>query len=506
MRVLLDTNIIIHRENKRVSNSSIGLLFRWIDKLKYTKVIHPFSVEEIKRYKDPETHDVMAVKLEAYEQLKTVQEPDSVFLTEHGISEHGVNDHVDNCLLYEVFLGRVDVLITEDVKLRKKAELLGIASKVPSINQFISTATAMFPEQREYNVLSVKRCPLGKLDISDPFFDSFKRDYKEFVPWFNKKCDKAVYVCHSDAGDIQGLLYIKTEDEAENYGNITPVLPPKKRLKVGTFKVESTGFRLGERFVKIIFDNALYSKVDEAYVTLFEAREELAALAELLKRWGFIKHGIKKTANGEETVLVKKFNSYNPEMSVKANFPNMVFDGRKKFIMPILPQYHTTLLPDSKLKRGEVINLVENLPHRYALQKVYITFSPEGSAAPGDLILFYRMGPKDENKTYSSVLSTVGVVDELITSFKTKDEYLSHCQNRSVFTDQELEDFWTKQRRNLKILKFIYVDTLSKKPTLKDLWDQKVLKFPNGPRPFTPISDAQFKDVLKASNTSVNFV
>ena len=264
MRVLLDTNIIIHRENKRVSNSSIGLLFRWLDKLKHTKVIHPFSVEEIQRYKDPETHEVMGVKLEAYEQLKTVKEPGIDFLTEHGISEDGVNDHVDNSLLYEVFLGRVDILITEDVKLRKKAELLGIAGKVLSINQFISMATSMYPEQREYNVLSVKRCHLGSLNIEDPFFDSFKRDYKEFVSWFNKKCDEAVYVCHSDAGDIQGLLYIKMEDEAENYGNIAPALPPKKRLKVGTFKVESTGFRLGERFVKIIFDNALYFKTDEA--------------------------------------------------------------------------------------------------------------------------------------------------------------------------------------------------------------------------------------------------
>lgn len=41
MRILLDTNIVIHRENKRVSNYSIGHLFRWIDRLKYDKVIHP---------------------------------------------------------------------------------------------------------------------------------------------------------------------------------------------------------------------------------------------------------------------------------------------------------------------------------------------------------------------------------------------------------------------------------------------------------------------------------
>ena len=36
-RVLLDTNIIIHREASTVINNNIGTLFRWLDRLKYTK-------------------------------------------------------------------------------------------------------------------------------------------------------------------------------------------------------------------------------------------------------------------------------------------------------------------------------------------------------------------------------------------------------------------------------------------------------------------------------------
>lgn len=78
-----------------------------------------------------------------------------------------------------------------------------------------------------------------------------------------------------------------------------------RRLKVGTFKVESTGFRLGERFVKIIFDNALQRNVDEIYVTLYTDREELSALAALLKRWGFTEYGVKIGNGKEEQVLVK---------------------------------------------------------------------------------------------------------------------------------------------------------------------------------------------------------
>ena len=73
--------------------------------------------------------------------------------------------------------------------------------------------------------------------------------------------------CNTDAGKVLGFLYLKTEGVDENYSDIVPPFKPMRRLKVGTFKVESTGFRLGERFVKIIFDNALQRNVDEIYVT-----------------------------------------------------------------------------------------------------------------------------------------------------------------------------------------------------------------------------------------------
>ena len=100
MRVLLDTNIIIHRENKRVSNYSIGHLYRWLDKLKYDKIIHPYSIDEIKKYKDPETQQAIAVNLESYEVIKTIKEPDVSFLNLIGIPEKSDNDKIDDSLLY----------------------------------------------------------------------------------------------------------------------------------------------------------------------------------------------------------------------------------------------------------------------------------------------------------------------------------------------------------------------------------------------------------------------
>ena len=52
MKALLDTNIVIHRENTIVSTQGIGLLFYWLDKLNYTKCIHLFVIEELRSHKN----------------------------------------------------------------------------------------------------------------------------------------------------------------------------------------------------------------------------------------------------------------------------------------------------------------------------------------------------------------------------------------------------------------------------------------------------------------------
>ena len=78
----------------------------------------------------------------------------------------------------------------------------------------------------------------------------------------------------ADRGEYAVFLYLKIEEKDENYNNITPMFIPKRRLKIGTFKVTSTGYKLGERFLKIIFDNALNYGVDEIYVTIFDKRDE----------------------------------------------------------------------------------------------------------------------------------------------------------------------------------------------------------------------------------------
>lgn len=502
MKVLLDTNVVIHRENTKATNNAIGLLFYWLDNLHCEKCIHPYSVAELRKFRNENMQELYDAKLSAYTELKTIapQNPEFVSQLPEPKTE---NDKIDNQLLCEVYCNRVDLLITEDKGLRQKAKQLQIEDRVLSINDFVSKNTMEHPDLISYKMLAVKKEYFGNVDLSDSFFDTFKDAYYGFEKWFNGKSNEEAYVCRTDEKRIMGFLYIKTENEDENYNDISPVFVPKKRLKIGTFKVETSGFRLGERFIKIIFDNARKRDVDEIYVTLFEDKPELKALEILLEFWGFVRYGTKTSHGKEEAVFVKDMRNFYLERSVVKNFPNMLYN-RQKFILPILPKYHTTLLPDSKLNTENEVDFIENHAHSYALEKVYISWAPENNICPGDFLLFYRMGEDGSIKKYSSVLTSLGMV-ESVTRPKSKDELLKLCKNRSVFTEQDLDYFWNNHSFNLKVLKFVYVASLQKRPTLDFLQQQGIVQVAKGARPFTRITDEQFNMILDESQTIVKF-
>src|SRR5689334_13267953 len=70
MKVLLDTNIIIYREASRIVRQQIGTLFYWIDHLNYQKCIHPLSLDEIRKHKDPKVVEAFEAKTKSYYILK----------------------------------------------------------------------------------------------------------------------------------------------------------------------------------------------------------------------------------------------------------------------------------------------------------------------------------------------------------------------------------------------------------------------------------------------------
>lgn len=499
MKALLDTNIIIHREANKVVSQDIGILYRWLDRGKYTKCIHSVTIEEVKKNPNKDTVATFLNKLQSYEMIEI---PSPMQLAVQEVSEtidRTENDRNDTILLNEVYVGRADILITEDKKIHTKASLLNITDRVFTIDSFLEKVFAEHPELVNYKVLNVQKLKFGKIDLKDKFFDTLREDYPDFDNWFIKKYDDEAYITiNSNNGMLLSFLFLKVEGIDEDYSNIHPILPPKKRLKVGTFKVINNGFRLGERFLKIIFDNALKNKVDEIYVTIFDKREEQCRLISLLEQWGFAFWGMK----GEERVYVRNF---KPSL----NFDNLKFiypyidTNRDAYLVPIRPEYHTELLPDSILNTESPEEFVEDFPHRNGIVKVYISHALMPHPKHGDILIFYRTGGR-----YKSVISTIGIVDEIKYNFDSEEDFVKYCRRSSIFPENKLREMWREPHSlQLFAVKFLYIYSFPHRINMQGLIDLHILNgVEDAPRGFRPITIDQLKTIINETKSDDSFI
>lgn len=501
MKILLDTNILIHREASTVVHDEVGVLFRWIDNLHYMKCVHPISVEELNKYRNPKTRKTIKSKIENYNVLKTIaplSEPVKALSDKIDKSQNDINDTI---ILNELFRSRVDIIITEDKKLRQKADFLGISEKVFTIDAFLEKMTAEHPEFSDYKVLSVNKEYFGNIDIDQPFFGSLKEDYSGFEKWFNKKSDETAYICRNDKGLI-AFLYLKVENEGENYSDIDPPFSQNKRLKIGTMKVALNGFRLGERFLKIVFDNALRFHVNEIYLTIYKDSIEQERLVNLLEDFGFYFHGYKTNVNGKESVYVRQLKKNIERSSPRLTYPFIATSGNI-FIVPIYPQYHTELFPDSILNNESSFDFIENEPYRNAISKVYISRSIERNLHSGDIIVFYRTGGY-----YKGVVTTIGIVEKVIDGISSEQDFIKLCRKRSVFSDSELSEHWNYKKYNRPfVVNFLYSCSFPKRVNMKRLIEIGVIADINSaPRGFECISKKNFNAILKECQADESIV
>lgn len=500
MRVLLDTNIIIHRESTRVLHEDIGVLFHWLDKLGHAKLVHPVTQVEIERLRDPELLNLMLTKLQAYTLLRTVAPLHETVEAICAPLDLDENDIHDTALINEVFSNRVDLLITEDRKLHLKAEALDMPGRVLTIDEFIAAAVAADPGLAEYRVQSVRKEHFGNIDVSQPFFDSFRADYPGFDTWFNRKSDEVAYVVENDA-TLSAFLYVKLEGPEERYDDVQPPFQQGRRLKIGTFKATLTGHRIGERLLKIAFDNAMRYGVDEIYVTLFEHRTEQQRLVRLLEDFGFVRHGTKTTLAGTEYVYTRRMDRQFNREDPKLTYP--FFSSRPAYLVPIYEEYHTALFPDSILDTESPDDFVEQEPFRNAIGKVYICRSIFRDLHPGDAIVFYRTGGY-----YKGVATTIGIVENIVTDIRDGQHLIDLCRKRSVFSDDELLRHWNyKPWSRPFVVSFLYAYSLPKRPNLARLIELGVIKDVNSvPRGFVAITREQLHSLLREAQANERLV
>lgn len=290
------------------------------------------------------------------------------------------------------------------------------------------------------------------LDLDDVFFDSLKESYKEFSEWFEQKAkeDERAYVFYNSRRKLDAFIYLKNESKKVN--DIKPMLPKGKILKIGTFKINAHGTKLGERLLKKTFDHAVNESSDYIYVTVFE--KELP-LIRLLNKYGFKKHGSKKTHNGTEAVFIRVLKKVSG--NVIEDFPFFSIKDKKFYLLAIYPEYHSKFLPDSILN-NENHNILEDISYTNSIHKIYISgISRTKRLNPGDIVCIYRTSDGKGKAYYRSVVSSVGIVEEVkqIKLFPSEDSFIKYVKPYSVFTKEELKDYFTNKKKRY-IIKFTY--------------------------------------------------
>ncbi|KRF53826.1 acetyltransferase [Bacillus sp. Soil531] len=335
------------------------------------------------------------------------------------------------------------------------------------------------------------------INLEDPFFDSLKKDYKEFENWFQKKQEEKAYYFENEKG-IQAFLYLKVEEE--KLLETEPTLPKKRRIKIGTLKINQHGTKLGERFIKKAIDHAVVNNIFELYVTVFPRHQPLI---ELLERYGFRIAAYKTTENGKENVMVKDLSSVTG--SITADYPLVNTTNKSVYLLSIFPEYHTSLFPDSILN-NETYDVVKDVAHTNSIHKIYISSAPNSAnLKPGDTLVIYRTSDKKGHAEYRSVATSICVVDEIQAkrSFADYDDFSSYCKKYSVFSEKELNDIYKKNR--FTVIKMTYNLAMKKKLIRKTLADDCGLDRRDR-WTIIRINDEQFKKIIELGGAHENFI
>ncbi|MBK5263029.1 MAG: N-acetyltransferase [Peptostreptococcaceae bacterium] len=345
---------------------------------------------------------------------------------------------------------------------------------------------------------NLKHIAFKDIDINNGFFDSLKEDYSEFEEWVTRKKDKYAYIQYSEDEQIEGFLYYKLEKNVVN--DVVPIIKANIILKIGTFKINPHGTRLGERFIKKTLDYAIYENASLCYVTLFEKH---VALLQLFKTYGFIEYGTKTSCNGTEIVLVKDLISITGDIYL--DYPLINARGKQKYILSIYPKYHSIMFPDSILKT-ETVDILEDVTITNSINKIYVArMSDLNKLKYGDIMVIYRTAEENKSAEYSSVATSVCIVTEVKSQseFNNFNEFYRYASEYSIFDRNDL-NYWYK-KGGCYTIRMTYNAALSKRLTRHKLIESIGIDREEYCG-FLKLTDSQFEEILKEGGVNENLL
>lgn len=483
MRVLLDTNIFIYRENYKIIPLELQKLLRILNILKVELLIHPFSIKEIEKNSDVERREIVLSKVQIYSLLGEPPDPsqDQSFLGIVGVPST-INDYIDNALLYAVHKDAVDFLVSEDKGIHIKSLKLDLQNRVLSIEDALLLFQEKVYDTKISSPPAIKDTFIYNLDVNDPFFDSIKEEYFKFEKWFKKisREGRKCWVYFEEDGSIGALLIYKIENEAISS---IPPLPKKERLKICTMKVIHTGYKIGELFIKLSVQFCINNNIEEIYLTCYS--EKRPYLIQLITEYGFYKTAEKNTEDVYNKQLIpdKKKISIIATSDIAKKFYPSFYDGFrvKKFIIPIRPEYHERLFIEYNRRQTTLPEHIgEFIIEGNTIKKAYLSHSKITKMRKGDIILFYRSKDRKE-------LTSLGIIERIYSNLTDPNKIFRLVARRTVYPLIEIKQI---AKKPTLVILFQHHFHLQRPVKFKDLKLANVLK--GAPQTISEISHEKY--------------
>jgi ribosomal protein S18 acetylase RimI-like enzyme len=494
-KLLVDTNVVIGLEDAQPVQASLAELVRLSSEHAVGLFVDGATYDDVARDKDEARRVVTLSKLAKFQRLRGVPVPDDAKLVARFGAINTENDRSDVRLLLALHTKAVDFLVTQDIGLHRRADRVGLAVSVLTVEEALQWLKQTFTAKSVSLPYVVER-KAYQINQDDAILTSLRSDYPGFDRWFDK-CRRQHRDCWllEIANQIAGLVIRKDETHLE----AGTQHPGPKILKICTFKVhdEFQGEKFGELLLKQVLWFAQRNKYDLTYVTAFPKQ---AFLIDLLSYYGF--RETKKMQNGE--IMLEKPIMTGNLPPVGANV--LDFDREhyprfhdaplvRKFCVPIQPDYHRRLFPEIAFASdlplfpreafGPIIAYGQERTPGNTIRKVYLCRAKITRLRPGDILFFYMS--KDDRYALSQSITTVGVVEQVV-DVTTTDDLIRHTAKRSVFSAEDLDAMRATRNSPVKLIDFLLIGHIQPPMRLNTLVQMEVFSH----RP--PQSIAQFTE------------
>jgi predicted GNAT family N-acyltransferase/predicted RNA-binding protein with PUA-like domain len=486
VKILIDTNILIHLEDNKVINEKFAQFYRLAISNQCKILYHPKAIPfDLNKDKDIQRKNITTSKLKKYEKLENYAILSNDFNNKIGFRKD--NDKIDNKQLYQLYKGYVDYFITQDKGIHEKAKSINLSKKVLNVVQILELLEDKYtikipshPILKEHSIREIEN------KFKDSFFDSLRNDYgtEYFNKWL-KKCAQENRKCYTLQVDneIRAILIYNLEDIKDH--QISGIY--EKMLKICTLKVADTvfGVKLGELFINKMFEYCLNQRIKYLYLTVYDKQEHLI---KLLEKFGFYRRTFINKQGLEEIQMIKELDKSKIKIkqNIVSNHPFYTDNIEiSKFAIPIQPNYYSNLFKDGELREPTLFDYSLDSVNEIqgnTIIKAYISNSKITNLKPGDLLLFYA------SKT-SKVIEPVGIL-ESINIVNNFEDLWKIVNKKTVFSQNELQNM-LNEKQKLNVITFRLVTYLKKKVNLPKI--SKLDSFKNKIQTITRISETDYQ-------------